>query len=157
MESDVTPEQALAAAERATAAVWIDYPPTPAWYYPAMGAWWGALVLSLGALYDDPLLLVAPAAVLIGSLAWFVSWYTRYRGTLPKGVSAPKEFRPAIAALAAGEVVMIALAAALCLTAGPLVAALVTFVGATAGLWVYERAYEAAAAATRERLGEAPG
>jgi hypothetical protein len=153
MESDVTPQQALVAAERATTALWTDYPPTPRWYHPAIGAWLGALVLSLGALYDEPFLLALPVAVLIGLELWFVRWYKQYRGTLPKALGAPKEFRPAIAAFAAGSTVLLGLAVVLCLTAGPVVAAVVTFVGATAGTYAYERAYEAAAVATRERVG----
>ena len=47
MESDVSPQEALAAAERATASVWTDYPPTPAWYYPAVGAWAAALAYAI--------------------------------------------------------------------------------------------------------------
>jgi hypothetical protein len=156
MESDLTPQQALVDAERATAAVWIDYPPTPAWYYPASGAWHAGFVGALGALYDKPVLLAVAAGVLGGLVGWFLHWYTGYRGTYPKVSSAPEEFRSAIAAFLAAYTVLLVATVGLTVAVDPVVAAVVAFVGFTATVYVYERAYERAAAATRRRLEEQP-
>jgi hypothetical protein len=153
MESDMTPRTALAATERATGALWTRYPPTPWWYPPAGGAWCAALVLALGGLRDSPPLLLAALAGLLAVSLWFRSWYTRYRGTLPRVDSAPAEFRRAIAALGAGTVVLVVATVLVDLTVGYPAAGLLAFAGTTVGLAVYERAYASAAAATRERLG----
>jgi hypothetical protein len=152
MESDVTPAEALAEAERVTARLWTHYPPTPAWYYPAGGAWYAGFVLVVGGLHDRPLLLIVAIAALFALSAWFLRWYTTYRGTFPRLRSAPAEFRPAIRLLVAGHATLLVAVAVLYVTAGLGAVALLTFCGVTAGLYLYERAYEAAAAATRERL-----
>ena len=47
METTPDPYQQLAEAERAAAAPYVDYPPTPAWYAPAVGAWSAAVVAAL--------------------------------------------------------------------------------------------------------------
>jgi hypothetical protein len=153
MESDVTPEQALQDAEQATATLWTDYPPTPSWYYPAGGAWSAGFVLALGGLNDQPLLQLVAMAALFALLVWFANWYTRYRGAIPRVGSAPAEFRPAITILIAGVAVLIGAIALLYVAVGYVAAAALALVGVTAALYTYERAYEAAAAATRERLG----
>ena len=119
MDSDATPQQALAEVERATAALWAHNPPTPWWYCPGSGAWHAGFVLAVGGLQGSPALLAMAMVGLFAVLVRFTTWYTRYRGTIPRvGSSMPAEFRPA-----------------------------------TVGFAVYERAYAAAAAATRERLG----
>jgi hypothetical protein len=151
MENDATPQQALAEAERATAALWTDYPPTPSWYYPAVAAWATGYVLAFGAL--DNLAVLGAASVALGLLAVvFVRWYTNLRGTIPRRQSAPAEFKSAIRAYLLGYILILGATAALFLTVGYLVAAAFMFVTSTAGLWFYERAYERAAGRTRERL-----
>lgn len=152
MESESTPAQALADVERATATLWTEYPPTPWWYYPAIGAWCGGLVLTLGGLHDSPLLLLLAMAALLALGRWFTAWYTRYRGTFPRLRSAPAEFRRAITSFVAGYVLLLMVTALVWVAAGFAAAAVVVFAGAAGGTFVYERAY-AAAAATRERLG----
>lgn len=153
MESETTPHDALAEAERATSSLWTRYPPTPWWYSPAGGAWCAGFVLALGGLHESPLLLVAALAGLLALSLWFRIWYVRYRGTLPRVGSAPAEFRQAITAFGAGTVVLLAATVLVYLAAGYLAAGLLAFAGSTVGLAVYERAYASAAAATRERLG----
>jgi hypothetical protein len=152
MESDTTHQQTLAEAERATAALWTDYPPTPAWYYPAVGAWFAGYVVAFGAPLADhvrlPLLLVLP--FLFGL---FVRWYTDKRGAMPRLRSAPPEFKSAIRWYLVGYAALLGACVAVYFTAGYVAATVVAFVGATAGLWVYERAYEDAVRRTRERLG----
>jgi hypothetical protein len=153
MESDATPQQALAEVERATAGLWAHYPPTPWWYCPASGAWHAGFVLAFGGLHDSLVPLAIAMVALMALAALFASWYTRYRGAIPKVRSAPEEFTPAIAAFVGGYAALAAAVVAVLVTVGYVVAALVAFVGVTALLYVYERAYAAAAAATRERLG----
>jgi hypothetical protein len=153
MESDAHPGSALAAAERATAAIWTDYPPTPAWYYPAGGAWVAAFV-AVGAAVERPLVALPAALALTLVGVAFTRWYTRYRGVLPRLASAPAEFRPAIRVYLAGCVLLTVAVIGVTYLADRLVAGIVlAFVGTTAALYLYERAYEAAARRTRDRLG----
>lgn len=153
MESDAHPGPALAAAERATAAIWTDYPPTPAWFYPAGGAWVAAMV-AVGAVVDRPLLALPAALSLALASFAFTRWYTRYRGVLPRMTSAPAEFRPAILVYLAGCVLLTLAVIGVTYLAEQLVAGVVlAFVGTTAVLYAYERAYEVAARRTRDRLG----
>lgn len=152
METDATPQDALRQAERATASVWTDYPPTPWWYYPAGGAWAAGLVYAITGV-DNSLVQIAMVVGLCALSGLFIGWYKNYRGTLPRITSAPREFKRAITVY----FVVYALLIAGVIVVGfvldqPLVAAVGMFVAATAGLYVYERAYESAAQRTRERL-----
>jgi hypothetical protein len=159
METDATPQEALAAAERATASVWTDYPPTPAWYFPAVGAWGAVLVYAISGV-DSSAVQVPVILGLVALSGGFMGWYQRYRGAMPKLTSAPPEFRRAILAFFAVYAVLIAVYAVLIAAVGvvgfaldlPLAAAAGTFVVATAGLYVYEKAYESAARRTKDRL-----
>jgi hypothetical protein len=152
METDATPQDALRQAERATASVWTDYPPTPWWYYAAGGAWAAGLVYAITGV-DNDLVRVGVIVALCAFAGAFVGWYKSYRGALPRVTSAPREFKRAIVAY----FVVYALLIAGVVVVGfvldlPLVAAVGTFVAATTGLYVYEKAYESAAQRTRERL-----
>jgi hypothetical protein len=153
MESDVTPARSLAAVERANAALWTDYPPTPWWYHPAGGAWMAATVACLGAV-DDPYVRFTGLVALAGAAQLFQLWYRRYRGAMPRLTSAPDEFKPAIRAFVLGALALVATVAVVVVVADAVLAGVaLTFVGATAGLYAYERTYEAAARRTRDRLG----
>lgn len=148
MESEEI-RQALREAERAEAAPWTDYPPTPRWYPPATGLWAGALILALGGLHDSTRSL-AVLALLVVELA-FIRWYTRYRGGMWPTGRPPREFRPAIAWLLAGIVLILAGALALPVVSLA-VSALFVAVVTTAVVGRYEAAYAAAARRARERL-----
>jgi hypothetical protein len=152
METDATPQDALAAAERATASIWTEYPPTPAWYYPAVGAWGAAVVYTVAGV-DSSAVQVPVMLALMALLGAFIGWYQRYRGAMPKLTSAPPEFRRAILAYLAVYAVLIAAVVVVGFALDqPLAAAAGTFVVATAGLYVYEKAYESAARRTKARL-----
>jgi hypothetical protein len=152
METDATPQEALAAAERATASIWTDYPRTPAWYYPAVGAWAAAVVYTVAGV-DSSLVQVPVVLGLVALLGAFYGWYQRYRGAWPKLTSAPPEFRRAIGAYLAVYTLLVAAVIVVGFVLDlPAVAAVGTFVVATAGLYVYEKAYEAAALRTKQRL-----
>jgi hypothetical protein len=155
MESDSTwtPEDALQSIERAAAAPWIDYPPTPWWYYPTIGAWCAALILALFGL--GGLAGSAAAVALVGLEFWFIGWLKRQRGTWPRITQSPAEFKPAIRAFFAVTVVLVLVVAGVLVTAGPFAAAPLAFVGVTIGLYIYEKAYERAVASTRVRLEQA--
>lgn len=136
---------ALREADRAEAAPWVEFPPTPWWYVPAASLWAGSLVLALA--FDNKALFFA----LIALELLFLAWYRRYRRLWPTG-SAPQELRRPIVAMVvalAGSIGATLLVHAL---AGPWWAA-ATMTLTTAGIlaW-YERAYVAAARRTRERL-----
>jgi hypothetical protein len=153
MESDATPQEALAAAERATASVWTDYPPTPGWYYPGVGVWGAALVYAITGV-DSSLVQVPVVLALVAVSAAFMGWYQRYRGAMPRLTSAPAEFRRSIWAFFAVYALLIAAVIVVGFVLDlPVVAAAGTFVVAAAGLYIYEKAYESAARRTKERLG----
>ena len=81
MESDrLDPAQARRIAERAEAAPWIDYPPTPRWFAPATGLWSGALVLMAAALRDERPFAALGLLLLVLLEGAFLGWYSRYQG-----------------------------------------------------------------------------
>ena len=53
METNMTPEEQLRQVERAQTAPWVDYPPTPNWYYPAVGLWLGAMCVAAVKVFSD--------------------------------------------------------------------------------------------------------
>lgn len=144
--------QAQRAAERAEAAPYTDYPPTPAWYPPAMGAWMAAYTLLLTLREDHGVWLVLGMIALASLTGLFLGWYSRYHGAMPNLRHAPREFRRAFACYAAVVVTIGASIALAWRLAGPALAAPVAFAATTLGLIVYERSYAAAARRTRERL-----
>lgn len=161
MESDAELRERLRVAERAAAAPYVDYPPTP-WWYPAMLAVYAAaLALVFGAARGQLTFfgeLVAVAVLLLAVFllgAWW-RWDRNRRGTWPRVwrfSSAPPEIRPVMRRWFAGFVVVLAVAAALVVwvsvwLAAP-VAAVITYLGV---VW-YERVFGRAAARVRERLG----
>ena len=150
MESDVTAQELARAADRAEAAPWIDYPPTPAWYPLSAGLWAGGLVLAV-TLLDG----WAQSLALVGLVALegvFLAWYRRYRGALPTGWM-PAELRPAALWFVAGCAAVAGVAVGLTALDWPVLAAVAALVLTTALVAWYERAFATAAAATRARLG----
>jgi hypothetical protein len=152
MESS-SARQDLAAAERAAAAPYVDYPATPRWYPPVLGAWTAALVAALTMLDGHPVVRGAVLVALVAMEGGFFGWYRVYRGTMPSLRHAPREINDelrryvVVVVLMAGAVV----AAALLLPDG--VAPVLAFMLVTAGAAAYERRYARAAEATRARLG----
>jgi hypothetical protein len=152
MESDRDTDAALAVIERAGAAPYVDYPPTPKWYPFAAGAWAGLLVLALHGLTTRPLVFAPLLAALLLAEGAFLTWYRRYRQTMPSLHNAPREIAAAIRRFFAGCVVVLALCVSVYVAFGALAAALVTLALVTGGLARYEHSYARAAAATRRRL-----
>ncbi|MDF1602071.1 hypothetical protein [Nocardioides sp. YIM 152315] len=140
----------LREADRAEAAPWTDYPPTPRWYPAAVGVWAALITLAFTEL-DDPVRLPAVLALVAVELG-FLRWYVRYRnGVMPTG-RAPREFRRAILGFVAGAAIIV-------LGVGALVSAVDAWAGAAFALVVvpgaiawYERAYADAARRARKRL-----
>ncbi|MBM7366912.1 hypothetical protein [Gordonia hydrophobica] len=153
MESDQPDDlrALLRIAERAAAAPFIDYPPTPAWYAPAVGAW-AATLAGVVAYRPEPLIAIVIFVFLLGLLGGFVGWYGRLRGTQPTITDAPPEFRRIFRHYLMGVIVLGVIVIPLILFAPPLAAIATTFVLVTGGIALYERAYARAAAATRLRL-----
>jgi hypothetical protein len=149
MESDEI-RRALREADRAEAAPWTDYPPTPRWYPPATGAWAAGLTVALAGLEGGDR--GAAVLVLLAVECCFLAWYLRYRGgAMPTGW-APREFRRAIA-LFLGAIALIAVAVSgLALLAGAWAGAVLALVAVTGVVTWYERAYADAARRARERL-----
>ncbi|MEZ0577877.1 hypothetical protein [Nocardioides sp. MH1] len=150
MESNADAADALRQAERAAAAPYIDYPPTPAWYPPATGLWAAAFCLATAIPSDDPTRAAALGLLVVLELG-FVAWYRRYRGTWPRG-RAPQEVRSVMRAFVVGAVAVVALVGALLWRTTPWLSAVVALVVVTAAIALYERAYSSAAARARARL-----
>lgn len=148
MESDCDPRAFLTVAERAAAAPYIDYPPTPKWYPPAVGAWAAATVLALSALSDHPAVAGPILLVLVAGEGAFFAWYRRYRQTMPRLHGAPPEINGAFRRYAVGVILVVAAF----VLAGPILTAGVGFVTVTVGLALYERHYAAASDAAQRRL-----
>lgn len=148
MESDEA-RDALHAADRAAAAPYTDYPPTPRWYSPATGAWAAVLVALLFAPDDRSWLRAVGLLVVAAGIAAFTLWYRPYRGVWPS-FRPPREIGVAMAwflVVAVLAVVGIALLASRWYWIGVLVA----FPAVTLGIWLYELAYRRAARRARER------
>lgn len=152
MESDRDPRAFLTDAERAAAAPYIDYPPTPKWYPPAVGAWAAAMVLALSALSDHPAVAGPILLVLVAGEGAFFAWYRRYRQTMPRLHGAPPEINGAFRRYAVGVIIVVAVCVAAFVLAGPILTAGVGFVTVTVGLALYERHYAAASDAAQRRL-----
>jgi hypothetical protein len=150
MESKESARELLREADRAEAAPWVDFPPTPGWYPVSVGVWGAALCLALG-LMSSSLWRMLVVFGLVGLEGAFFAWYRRYRGTWPTGPM-PRELRPAAYAFVAGVLALVIGAGALLLLGFAWVAAGAVLVLGTAHFWWYERAYAAAMAATRARL-----
>ena len=153
MESDPSVPALLRQAERAAAAPYVDYPATPHWYPPAVGAWAAAMVLAVASLPDHPVVATIGLVVLVAGEAAFFAWYRRYRQTMPSLQGAPHEISDAFRRYAVGLFVVLALCGLTFLVAGLMACVVVTFVLVTGGLAIYERHYANAAQAARDRLG----
>ena len=152
METYTDPHAALAIAERASAAPYVDYPPSPKWYPFAVGAWAGLMVLAAHGVSARPAVFLPLLLVLLAAEGAFIAWYRNYRQTMPSLRGAPREIDSAMRRYVAGSVVVLAVSLGSYLAFGPFVCAAVMFVLVTASLILYEREYARAAAATRDRL-----
>lgn len=153
MESDrLDPREARRIAERAEAAPYVDYPPTPWWYAPVVGLWSAALLLNLSLAGSHTAIAVPAILILVTLEGAAIGWYFRRYGAVPSMRRPPAEFRRALAGYAVGCLAVVALVALAWHTTGPPVAALLAGVLVTIGLLVYERSYAAAARRTRDRL-----
>ncbi|WP_144120798.1 hypothetical protein [Catellatospora sichuanensis] len=153
MESIDLAEQ-LKAAERGAAAPYVDYPPTPWWYAPSVGAWVAAMIGTFTWWRENAGLFVGSLAALIAVETLFIVWMRRRHGALPmpgKGTP-PAEIAGVWRGYAAALPVIALLVALAWWFAGVPAAAGAAFVLVTVGLAVYERRYADAAAQTRARL-----
>ncbi len=154
METTPDPQAAretLRQAERAAAAPFVDYPKTPLWYPPAVGAWFAALAAMM-AYRPGPAISVPLIVVLIALVGAFVAWHSRVRGTMPTLTGAPRELHRPMYCYAAGVVVIAAVVVPTVAWGPPIIAVAVAFVLVTVGIAAYERAYYRAAQAVKERL-----
>ncbi|MBW9207331.1 hypothetical protein KV102_08790 [Mumia sp. zg.B53] len=157
MESDDEIRAQLRTLERAEAAPYTDFRPTPRWFLPAAALWGGSLaaLVRLGRSDSRPAEIVAVVGIigLSALLGVYVAWYQSYHGATPSLFrKKPPEIRRVMGFYAVGAAVVLALNALTVAVAPWWVCAVVGFVTTAAGLWWYERAYVAAAAATKKRL-----
>jgi hypothetical protein len=153
-ESSETGRDLLRDLERAEAAPYVDYPPTPWWYFPAAGAWFGGMTAVQGLLDEHLLVAFLLLATLLGALGAFFGWYAHYRGAMPSFFfsRSPREMRATFAVYFVGVTAVFGAVWWVFDAAGWLPASALMFVLATLGLWLHEKSYAAAAARVRERL-----
>ncbi|MER7006214.1 hypothetical protein ABT297_24655 [Dactylosporangium sp. NPDC000555] len=153
MESGQVREQLLLV-ERAAAAPYVQYPPTPWWYAPIVGAWTAAFIAGFAWWRENGAIFTAWLGILLAAEALFLIWMRRRHGALPM----PGHGKPPaeIAAVWRGYFVGVAAIAVLVALAwwfgGVPVAAAAAFALVTAGLVIYERKYAIAAGKVRDRL-----
>lgn len=153
METDGTRDaltEQLRAIERGQAAPWVAHPPMAWWWPLGFGVWTATYTLSQGLLVDGPRLLASLLHLAVALVA--VWWMRRVRGTYPRGGS-PQELNGSFVLIFGGAVVVALAVLAVHVWQGPWAAAGVGFVLAWALVATYERAYAAASARVRERLG----
>lgn len=139
--------------ERAEAAPYVDYPPTPAWYFPAAGAWFAGITGVQGLTEDHLPLAIALVVVLLGALGAFCAWYARYRGAMPSILRrAPRGMHRTFIAYFVGVALVLGAVWGTGEEVGWGWASALMFVLATVGLWLHEKSYAAAAARVRDRL-----
>ncbi|GAB3089599.1 hypothetical protein GCM10027215_39460 [Nocardioides zeae] len=159
MESNDVRAQ-LHALERAEAAPYVDQRPSPWWFAPAFGAWFGVMAAvqdfhwshDVSSMWQAlvTLAILVPMAALIGA---YTSWHQRYHGAWPKLVGPkPPEIRRVYRLYFLAFVVVAAALVGVALLVPWWVTGAVTAVVAYGFLVAYERVYERAAAAVRERL-----
>ena len=153
MESVHEARSALAIAERAGAAPYVDYPPTPRWYPFAVGGWGALMALAAGISADHAVLGIALLVALVASEFALLAWYKLYRRVVPSMTGAPREIAAAFRRFLIGTVVVLGVCVGVYAWLGPVPAAAVTFCLVTPAIALYERSYASAAAAARARLG----
>jgi len=143
----------LRAVERGEAAPYIHFPPTPWWYYPAVGAW-TAVFVGAFSWRASHALFIASLVVLTVLEGLFIGWLRRRHGALPlPGYGRPPaEIASVWRWYAAGAATVFAAVGVAWWLGGVAAGAITAFVTVTAGLAVYERRYARAAAQVRERL-----
>ncbi|MBJ8342167.1 hypothetical protein JGU71_25075 [Antrihabitans sp. YC3-6] len=147
------PANELELIERAAAAPYIDYPPTPAWYPTAVGLWVAAMIGTFWWWRENAVLFVGALVLLVAIEVAFVRWISKRHGALPRlgHGTPPPEITRAYQSFFVGLIVVVA-AVGLIWWLGGLVAAMVAaFVLVTAGLTLYERSYALAARTVRAR------
>lgn len=153
MESDA--HETMAELERAEAAPYIDYRPTPWWVAPYFGLYFVGLVLAFAWTSDAyrPVYF-AILAVLLVSLFVVVRHIKRRNGALPfpgRGTPPPEIAR--VYRLYFWSLIPVAAVLLLSFFLLPVpVSAVIAFVTVTAGVVLYDRVYERAAVVVRERL-----
>lgn len=150
------PRQQLRELERAEAAPYVDYPPTPWWNYPAVGFWAAAYTGTFAwwTLADgNPIVVCAVMIGLSALVGAYLGWYQRYHGAPPslRGRK-PREIRRAYAQYFVGVLALVGLIVLAGWLLGAVAATVTAFLGAMGGFWIYEQAYGRAAAATKARL-----
>ncbi|MDN4171511.1 hypothetical protein QWY28_00995 [Nocardioides sp. SOB77] len=139
--------------ERAEAAPYVDYPPTPGWYFPAAGAWFAGITGFQGLTDDHLPLALGLLVVLLVGLGAFCGWYARYRGVMPSMLRrAPRGMGTMFAVYFVGAALVLGAVWATGHAVGWGWASALMFVLATTGLWLHEKSYAAAATRVRERL-----
>lgn len=153
MESYEVTEQ-LAAVERGAAAPYVDFPPTPWWSPPVVGAWVAAFIGTFAWWRGNAVLFIGALLVLIAAEFLFVGWLQRRHGAFPRpgGGTPPAEITAVWRSFLTAVPLITVLVGLVWWLAGVPAAAGVAFVLVTAGLIGYERRYAGAAARVRERL-----
>lgn len=148
MESDEIRE-AMLEADRAAAAPWVEYPPTPRWWPYLFAAWTLVFALNIG--YVDGLPQALGTLLLAIVMGVVTGWQRLRRGTYPTG-RGPRELRASFVYLIVGAGVIALVAWLTSMTVAPWLGAIAAAILAFFLITTYERVYERAAEQIRARL-----
>ena len=143
---------ALRDAERGAAAPYVDYPPTPWWFFPGTGLWAAGMVAAIALMAGEHVVGVLLLLALVGLEIGFIRWYRTKRGVSPRLIGGPPELSPVLRTYAVGCVAVLAVVVALYALVGPVAAAVAAFGLVSGGMAAHERSYGAAATTIRLRL-----
>ncbi|SCF25313.1 hypothetical protein [Micromonospora mirobrigensis] len=153
MES-IDPREQLKVAERGAAAPYLDFPPTPWWYAPSIGAWIAAMIGTFIWWRENAVLFTGSLVILVTAEILFIHRMQRRHGALPrpgKGTP-PDEIAGVWRRYLASLPVLVLVVGVVWWLVGVPAAAVTAFVLVTVGLTAYERRYAVAAAEARARL-----
>lgn len=148
MESKHDLAAQLLAVERSEAAPYVCLRPSPRWYPPAVGLWAATLFVVI----TWELTAVALLALVALECA-FLRWMVRRQGAWPRAAGPkPPEITREYSKFLVGLVPLALLLVLTTWLAGRPAGLAIVLVGVTAGIALYERSYERAAARVRARL-----
>ena len=151
-DTSLSTQQQIDLAERASAAPFVDYPPTPGWYAPVIGLWAAGMTAVASNMSDNKAIMFPLLFTLIVLEFAFLSWYRRFMGTMPNLKNAPAEIKSEMHRYLAGVLVSAAAIVLAVIVIGWWAGSIVAFATVTIGLTVYERRYAAAATRAKQRL-----
>lgn len=140
----------LSEAERLSTVAWTDVRKTPLWTVPVLGTLYGAVLVSLEFMWDDPWWL-ATSVVLIATIVLVIRWTKVKDRPTARWRTMPREFRRSLIGYAVGVMIIVVVAPVL-IEISTLFGFVSLAVISTAGFAIFRAHWYRAITATRSRL-----